>query len=223
MTIDWNLWETRFENKITDAGFGNDPAHDLAHFRRVVKTARTLAAEENARLEVVIPAAWLHDLVNVPKNDPRRSQASRLSAQAALTYLKESGYTADDALLAAIGHAIEAHSYSAQIEPLTLEARIVQDADRLDGLGAIGIARCFAVAGLLGRPFYDLTDPFATDGRGLDDQRSTVDHFYVKLFKTAKTLTTRAGREEGARRAERMQEFLRELAREIGVEARELA
>jgi uncharacterized protein len=179
----------------------------------VVKTAKLLALEEKARLEVVVPAAWLHDMVNVPKNDARRSQASRLSAAAATEYLRGIGYP--EAELAAIAHAIEAHSFSAGIEARTVEARVVQDADRLDGLGAIGIARCFSVAGLLFRRIYDSDDPFGR-ARTLDDLQFTVDHFYVKLFKTAETLQTRAGRAEGARRAAYMRGFLDELAREIG-------
>jgi uncharacterized protein len=206
-------WEKRFEQKILDLDYGNDPAHDLAHFRRVVATAKRLAQEEDARLAVVIPAAWFHDFVNVPKNDPRRSQASRLSAAAACEYLRESGYPVVH--LDAIYHAIEAHSFSAQIEPRTVEASVVQDADRLDGLGAIGIARCFSVAGLLKRRIYDLDDPFAHE-RELDDLVYTIDHFYMKLFKTAGTLRSRAGRAEGIRRAHLMKEFLLELAREIG-------
>jgi uncharacterized protein len=193
--------------------YGNDPAHDLAHFRRVVATAKRLAAEEQARLEVVIPAAWFHDFVNVPKNDPRRSQASRLSAVAACEYLREIEYP--ERYIPEIHHAIEAHSFSARIDPTTPEASVVQDADRLDGLGAIGIARCFSVAGLLKRKIYNLDDPFGLS-RELDDLDYTVDHFYVKLFKTAETLRSTAGRAEGMRRALHMREFLQELAREIG-------
>jgi uncharacterized protein len=82
-------------------------------------------------------------------------------------------------------------------------------------LGAIGIARCFSVAGLLKRKIYDLDDPFGSR-RELDDLVYTVDHFYVKLFKTAETLKSKAGRAEGLRRAEHMRAFLRELALEIG-------
>ena len=214
--VDLEAWERDFERKITELDYGNDPAHDLAHFRRVVSTAKRLAKEDGANLAVVVPAAWLHDFVNVPKNDPRRSQASRLSAEAASQYLRSIGFP--DEYLPAIIHAIEAHSFSARIEPTTLEACVVQDADRLDGLGAIGIARTFAVAGLLRRRLYDLDDPFG-NRRSLDDLEYTVDHFYVKLFKTAETLKTRAGRAEGIRRADYMRSFLRELSREIGDQA----
>lgn len=212
---DLAAWEIKFAQKIVELDYGNDPAHDLAHFRRVVATARRLAVEEKARLEIVIPAAWFHDFVNVPKNDPRRSQASRLSAEAATDYLRQISYPEE--YMAGIHHAIEAHSFSAKIDPTTPEASVVQDADRLDGLGAIGIARCFSVAGLLKRKIYNLDDPFG-ESRELDDLEYTVDHFYVKLFKTAETLRSKAGRAEGMRRAKHMREFLKELARDIGLD-----
>lgn len=215
-------WEKLFEAKVKevaqadlDASGVNDPAHDHAHFLRVVATARSLAENEAARLQVVIPAAWLHDLVNVPKNDPRRSQASRLSAVQALQFLEQIEYPKE--FFADIENAIEAHSFSAKIEPRSIEASIVQDADRLDGLGAIGIARVFSVGGLLSRRIYEPHDPFALSGRKLDDLENTVDHFFVKLFKTVATLRTAAGRKEGERRAEFMMNYLRELAREVGV------
>lgn len=217
-------WEALFEAKIREVsaveaahfGGGNDPAHDHAHFIRVVSTARQLALSENAKLEVVIPAAWLHDLVNVPKNDPRRSQASRLSGVEADTFLRSIGYP--EVFLPEIRHAIEAHSFSAKIEANSIEAAIVQDADRLDGLGAIGIARVFSVGGLLRRRIYEPADPFGARGRQLDDLENTTDHFFIKLFRTATTLRTRAGREEGAKRVEFMRVYLRELARELGRE-----
>ncbi len=215
-----NDWEALFSAHVlkvtqheSEAAGGFDPAHDHAHFMRVVKTAKELCHSENARLEIVIPAAWLHDLVNVPKNDPRRSQASKLSADAALKYLGSVGYP--DRYFPEIRNAIEAHSFSARIEPTSLEAEIVQDADRLDGLGAIGIARMFLVGGILRRPIYEGRDPFCEQGRVPDDLQYTIDHFYVKLFKTAETLRTRAGRDEGKCRADFMRDYLKQLQFEV--------
>lgn len=176
-------------------------------------SAKKLAEKEGADLGVVIPAAWFHDLVNLPKNDPRRSKASRMSADEAKSFLQTRGY--DLGSFEAIGHAIEAHSFSAGIEPRTIEAKIVQDADRLDALGAIGIARCFSVGALMGRPFYDPFDPFA-EQRPLDDRKYTIDHFPVKLLKLVGTLQTAAGREEGVRRTQWMKSFLERFSEEIG-------
>lgn len=204
--------EHKFLNKISEIASSDDPAHDLLHFKRVVKTAKELCKQENGRFEVVVPAAWLHDFVIIPKNDPRRSQASRLSAEGAIRFLQEIGYP--EQYFEEIAHAIEAHSFSANIQTKTLEAAIVQDADRLDGLGAIGVARVFATAGLLKRAFYSEDDPFC-ESRKADDQKFTLDHFFVKLFKTAETLKTKAGREEGGKRVVAMKRYLTDLKTEV--------
>ncbi len=198
--------------KISGIASSEDPAHDLLHFKRVVKTAKILCIQEGAKPEVVIPAAWLHDFVIVPKNDPRRSQASQLSATAAIQFLSEIQYP--EIYFEDIAHAIAAHSFSANIATKTLEAQIVQDADRLDGLGAIGLARCFITAGLMKRPLYSELDPFCTE-REPDDKNFTIDHFFVKLFKTADSLKTKAGRAEGLKRVEIMKKYLADLAAEV--------
>jgi uncharacterized protein len=204
--------EKALEQKISTIASAEDPAHDLLHFKRVVKIAKEICLKENARAEVVIPAAWLHDFVIVPKNDPRRKQASQLSAEGAIRFLKELSYP--EIYFEEISHAIAAHSFSANIEAKTLEAKVVQDADRLDGLGAIGIARCFATAGILKTPFYSEIDPFC-ESRESDDKHFTVDHFFSKLFKIAQTLKTKAGRAEGVKRVQVMENYLKDLAGEI--------
>ena len=183
------------------------------HIQRVVTTAKQLAAAEQAIREIVIPAAWLHDCVIVPKNAPDRALASTLAAQAARAFLAECDYPA--AYLAPIEHAIAAHSFSAGIAPRTLEARVLQDADRLDALGAIGIARCFAVGGALGRPLYDPHEPLPAT-RPPDDSANSVDHFFVKLLRLEATMHTAAGRDEARRRTAFMQAFLQQLGCEIG-------
>lgn len=210
--MDWVYWEQLFADEIMRGNTEGDPAHDMLHLKRVVKMAKELGTHEIACLEIVIPAAWFHDMVCVPKDSPQRSQASRLSAERAVSYLREVSYPLH--FLPDITHAIEAHSFSAGIEPQTLEARVVQDADRLDALGAIGIARCFSISGLLRRPFYHSDDPFC-DNRTPDDSQNTLDHFYVKLFKVAETLKTPAGQREGTRRVAEMKNYLRALALEI--------
>jgi len=189
-----------------------DPAHDISHVRRVVRNTRFLSETEQANALVSVPAAWLHDCVSVPKNSPDRSRASWLAAEEAVRFLAATGYP--DALLPEVHHAIEAHSFSAGVTPRTLEARIVQDADRLEALGAIGIARCLLTGGAMGTPLYDPDDPFS-ERRSPDDRRYTLDHFYCKLFRLPETMQTEAGRAEAQRRAEYMQEFLDRLGGEI--------
>jgi uncharacterized protein len=205
-------WENIFEAKISGVATSDDPAHDVLHFKRVVSLSKKLCELENGRLEIIIPAAWLHDFVIVPKDSPLRSKASRLSAEGAIEFLKSINYP--HLYHSEIAHAIEGHSFSANIEVKSLEAQIIQDADRLDGLGAIGIARCFATAGLLKRPFYSTLDPFCEE-REPDDSIFTIDHFYKKLFKTASTLKTKSGQTEGIRRVEVMKKYLNEFSMEI--------
>jgi uncharacterized protein len=189
-----------------------DIAHDLDHIERVVANARALGAAEHARMEVVVPAAWLHDCVSIPKNSPERGQASRLAGAEAVRLLRSWGF--ESLALDDIRHAIEAHSFSGGIEPASLEARVLQDADRLDALGAIGLARCLMLGGVLERPLYVARDPFCRS-RDPDDLAATVDHFYTKLLHLADRFQTGTGRSEARRRTDVLQHYLRELEHEL--------
>lgn len=191
---------------------GGDAAHGLEHVRRVVRNAKKLAAEEGARLEVVVPAAWLHDCVSVPKDSPQRAAASRLAAEQAVRWL--SGWNYPAGLLPAIAHAVEAHSFTAGIAPRTLEAKVVQDADRLEAIGAIGLARCLMLGATLGRPLYAAADPFC-ENRAPDDRAAAVDHFYTKLLRLEGTMQTAGGRREARARTEFLEKFLAQLKHEI--------
>lgn len=163
-------------------------------------------------MDIVLPAAWLHDCVHVPVTSPDRPRASVLAADAAVQLLREIGYPSS--WHDGIHHAIAAHSFSARIAPLTTEARVVQDADRLDALGAIGIARCLMLGGQMGRVLYDVDDPFA-EQREPSDRTSTIDHFYTKLLTLADTMQTVSGRREAVRRTDYMRAYLDELRREL--------
>ncbi len=189
-----------------------DSAHDLAHIKRVVVSARQLANAEGADPFIVVPAAWLHDLVNLPKNHPERHLASGMAAEQASVFLSELGYA--DGALKAIKHSITAHSYSAAVVPETVEAKVVQDADRLDAIGAIGVARCMMVGGQLGRELYQTLDPFCDD-RSPDDTTFSIDHFYNKLLCLADSFQTQAGKAEAKRRTAFMETFLDQLRSEI--------
>lgn len=189
-----------------------DSAHDLAHTERVVSNALLLAKQEACDVEIVEAAAWLHDCVIIPKNDPDRNSASRLAAQKAAAYLRSSGFKEEK--IGGVAHAIEAHSFSAGIPPKTVEAKIVQDADRLDALGAIGIARCFMVGGQLNRPIYQPKDPFCLR-REPDDGKWTVDHFYTKLFKLPEMMNLESAKEEAERRVNFMKLFLERMDQEM--------
>ncbi len=209
-----NALATALEAELIRAGTGADGSHDVHHARRVWANAREISRREGAgQPEILIAAAYLHDLVNVPKDNPERSRASHLSAKAAEPILRKLGFGDDD--VDAIGHAIIAHSFSAGVEPQTAEAEILQDADRLESLGALGIARTFYIAGLMTSQMFDGEDPFAVN-RDLDDAAYCVDHFAVKLMRLPQTMCTASGKAMAEERAAYMRGFLDQLGLEIG-------
>ena len=189
-----------------------DAGHDIGHILRVVANAKWIGRREGAEMSVVIPAAWLHDCVSVPKDSPLRSRASRMAAERAGAFLREIGYS--EHWIGEIEHAIETHSFSANITPRTLEAKVVQDADRLEALGAIGIARVFITGSKMGIPLLDADEPLPKT-RTPQDGISMIDHFYTKLLKLADTMRTTAGKEEAMRRSRFMERYLDQLAAEV--------
>jgi uncharacterized protein len=205
-------WERRFEEFLRGRAEEADAAHDQGHVRRVVENARRIAAAEGARLEVVLPAAWLHDCVSVPKGSPLRGRASSLADQTAGVFLRGAGYPEE--AIPEVEHAIEAHSFTAGIEPRTLEARVVQDADRLDALGAIGIARCLMLGGESGKPLFNPEEPIP-ERRATDDSSWVLDHFFAKLLRLEDLMTTETGRRLARERTAFVRVFLDRLAREI--------
>ena len=191
----------------------NDGSHDRSHLLRVWRNASAIAEQEpHCDRAILTAAVILHDCVAVEKNSPQRSKASRLASAQAREILAAFGW--DPARIAAAAHAIEAHSFSAGIAPRTTEARIVQDADRLDAIGAIGVARCFYIAGRMGSGLYDPADPSAVN-RDLDDRRFALDHFRTKLFKLAANFQTRTGQALAEARTQTMRGFVQILLSEI--------
>jgi uncharacterized protein len=199
-------WRLRFANLAAACAAGDlDGAHDANHLDRVWRNARALLDQHpEADVLVVLAACYLHDLVNLPKNDPARATASRRSAELARERLPALGFPLEK--LDAAAHAIEAHSFSAAIVPRTLEAKIVQDADRLDGLGAVGLARMFYIAGKMGSSLAHGSDPLAL-GRPLDDQAYSLDHIPVKLARLPGMMQTEAGRRLGEQRLAMLMDF----------------
>lgn len=188
-----------------------DPGHDVAHAHRVAVWTLRLAPDEPAR--ACIAAALLHDAVNVPKDSPERSSASTLSAELARTILEPH---LDPAIVDRIADAIRDHSYSRGARPTTALGRALQDADRLEALGALGLCRTLSCGARMGAQYFDPHDPWAAD-RELQDTKYTVDHFFTKLLKLPATMCTEAGRAEAERRVAFMRAFLDQLSLELGV------
>lgn len=190
-----------------------DGSHDVSHLHRVWTNVCAIRDTEGGDHQVLLAATLLHDCVSVEKNSPFRSSASRLAAAKATELLAEMGW--DEERIQAVAHAIESHSYSADITPTSLEAKILQDADRLDALGMVGVARLFYVSGRMGSHLYDPADPQAQQ-RDLDDKRFAVDHFSTKIFTLAQGFQTATGRHMAQVRHARAQRFLMEFMEEIG-------
>ena len=190
----------------------NDSAHDFEHIMRVYKNAKKLCKQEKVNEKLVLCAVLLHDIVSYPKSDKRSKNSSIDSAKKAIIILKRYGFTENEITI--ISDAIREHSFSQKKTPKTIEGKILQDADRLDALGAIGIARVFATGGSLKRPFYNTDDPFCKK-RNADDKIWTLDHFFQKLLKLEFLMNTKSGKIEAKKRTRILKEYLKQLKNEI--------
>lgn len=189
-----------------------DGAHDEAHLLRVWRNVEKIIEEEGGDTEILVAATLLHDCIWVDKTTPERSVASRLAAAKASIVLSELCWREER--INEVCHAIEAHSFSAGILPNSLEAKILQDADRLDAMGFIGVARCFYLAGMRKASLYDLSDPTA-ELRKLDDISYALDHFQTKLLGLGENLCTATGRRMAATRSASLREYYLGLLAEI--------
>jgi uncharacterized protein len=212
MKIDLFAPFSELATKLLPLLHGTDGAHDISHLARVWRNAKAIQLEEGGDLEILAAAVLLHDCVEVPKDSPLRSQASRLSAVKATAELKALGWNAKRTDW--VASAIESHSYSAGIAPATLEASILQDADRMDAIGFIGIARCFYTAGRMGSSLYEPSDPSA-ERRALNDAAFALDHFPAKLLTLTEGFKTVTGRLFAAQRHEAVRSFYQNMLEEV--------
>ena len=190
----------------------NDSAHDFEHVMRVYKNAKKICKKENANEKLILCAVLLHDVVSYPKSDKRSKSSSLESSKKSKQILQKYDFSEEEILI--VSNAIRDHSFSQGRVPETIEGKILQDSDRLDALGAIGIARVFATGGSLGRPFYDACDPFCKK-RLPDDKTWTVDHFFQKLLKLESMMNTESGMAEAKIRTRVLKDFLHHLEREL--------
>lgn len=193
-------------------GAAPDPTHDAAHALRVALGAIRLGGDGVDPREA-IAAALLHDAVNPPKDSPERARASERSAALARERLPALGFVPE--AVTRIAGAIRDHSWSRGAEPETPLGRALQDADRLEALGAIGLLRCLSTGVRMGGEWFHADDPWA-EARPLEDARYSVDHFFTKLLALPSTMRTEAGRAEADRRAGFLRDFLERLSEELG-------
>lgn len=190
----------------------NDPAHDFEHIMRVYRNAKKICKNEKVNSKLVLCAALLHDIVSFPKSDKRSKTSAKKSSILAGKILKKYNFSKNEIQI--ICNAILDHSFSKNKIPRTIEGKILQDADRLDAIGAIGIARAFTVGGYENRPFYNKFDPFCIK-RSPDDKTWTLDHFFKKLLFLEKLMNTKSAKIEAKKRTKIIRKYLSDLRREI--------
>lgn len=189
-----------------------NPAHDWHHVQRVESLAETLLTRTPAADEgIVRPAVLLHDIGRAREDHGEIADHARWGAQKARELLDERGF--EDDRIDAICHAIRVHRYSNAYEPETLEAELVCDADNLDALGAVGIARCFTYGGELGETIYDPDLPPSADDTAAG--ATQYNHFYRKILRLTERMYTDAGREIAADRHAFVVDFLDRFDREV--------
>ncbi len=188
------------------------PAHDWLHVRRVTATTRSLCDNLDIDDEIAVAAALLHELVNLPKHHPESRRSGDLCAEAAQELLLDVGWSVERA--SRVSSCIRDHAFSKGSAPSSPEAAVLQDADRLDAIGAIGVARCMATCTEMDTPFYAEDDPFCTE-RVPNDRRYGVDHFFKKLLRIQEGLHTQAARTLATRRTSFLRSFLHQLDDEI--------
>ncbi len=190
------------------------PAHMLDHYERVHNLAMKIIKEEDLKVDVLVVgvAALMHDIGEMRSYESKLRHVEE-SVNIAEKVLKNFGLSANK--IKDIIYAISVHSFTkGHIKPETLEAQVLQDADRLDALGAIGIARCLMPSGAWGKQLYHYDDPFANN-RKLNDKEYAIDHFYVKLLKLPSLMNTNTAKKMAQERVKILKEFLKELEREL--------
>lgn len=202
----------RFRAHLAAEGLSRDSAHDLSHSLRVARLAHHICDIETADGDVTVAAALLHDLVWLPKNHEDSKRTAEMSAKLAPTLC--SGLPLIDEKSQHIAECILSHSFSGGGLAASLEAKIVQDADRLEAIGAIGLARVFATGASFGAALWHSGDPWA-ERRNLDDKAFSLDHFERKLLKLAAGMNTATAKALATSRQQVLLGYLAALREEL--------
>lgn len=200
------------ENLVKEVYMHFDASHDFQHIERVRKNAFDIAeTEPSANKEIIELAVLLHDV-----SDPKYATEEKLEEERIIKQLDIS-----DEKVALVKEVIQAISFSGghEVEAKSIEAKIVRDADRLDAIGAVGIARTFAFGGAKGRLLYDASET-PRDNMSVEEYRTketaSVTHFYEKLLKLSNGMQTKKGKELAVERHAFMELFLQNLRKETG-------
>jgi len=188
---------------------GADAIHDFDHVLRVLALAERLAQAEGADLEIVRTAALLHDMArNGSHQGVDHAQAGAEMARRLLA-----GAPADK--VEAVAHAISAHRFRAGPAPQTIEAKVLHDADKLDAIGAIGVARAFAYGGHEGQRLWGEVGEGYQEGAETRAEHTPVHEFHMKLTRIQERLLTESARRLAAGRHAYMVAFFERLEQEV--------
>jgi uncharacterized protein len=190
-------------------------AHGFDHVLRVTVLAGRIAKEEGADLEIVRAAALLHDVAAAGPDRENHHLAGAVQAREILLALGRPA-----AQVEAVAHCVQTHRFRKPEEaPQTLEAQCVFDADKLDAIGAVGVARAFVYGAELGQPLWGKVSPEFKAGHETGEPYTAHHEFYRKLIRIRDRLYTQTGRRIAADRHRTMVDFFNRMAREVAGEA----
>ena len=193
-----------------------DPVHGFDHILRILRMAERIAKAEVADLEIVRAAALLHDASGAETGGEKRSEHQHHSAESAKEVLEAEGWPLER--IAAVQHCIRAHRFRGDEVPQSLEAKILFDADKLDVIGAFGVARTLAYDVVMHWPFHaEVSEQFLKTGKKIEGEtHSSYHEFIFKLGRIKNRLHTKTAKQI----AEGRQKFLNEFFAQLDAEAR---
>ncbi len=198
------------EIKTRSREFLRHAHHDKSHVDRVYNLALRLARSERADQDVVKASVLLHDIARAMEDEGKIADHAIEGARMAKKILE--GVKFPEQKIAKVIQCIAVHRFKKSVKAESLEAKILQDADRLDIIGAIGIARVFTRGGWSNKPIYDPSIPPKTqyDGESL----TSVNHLYEKILKVKDTINTKTAQKIAEERHSFIEQFLERLLKE---------
>lgn len=208
--MDKNLIIQKTKDFVKKKLYGEGSGHDWFHIERVYNLAKFIGEKENADLFIVEITALLHDI-----DDWKFSEGTDTNTTVTESFLTSINVANDD--IYKIISIIKTMSFKGGVVDSTqssIEGMVVQDADRLDAIGAIGIARTFAYGGSKGRQIYDPSIKpidFTSLEQVKNEENHTINHFYEKLLKLKDLMNTKTAKEIAEKRHKFMENFLDEF------------
>lgn len=192
-----------FKNPVT--------GHDWFHVERVYQIAIKIGKDEKANIGILKPATLLHDIARKKEDMGKIKCHAQEGVKMARKILKNFNFPEEK--IEKIAYVIKVHRYKQQIKPKTLEAQILQDADRLDSLGAINVGRIFSYGGEHKRPMHDPKIP--PKSHYGSNSATSINHFFEKIFKLKpKTFNTKAGQQLALERYRYTKNFVKRFLQE---------